>query len=773
MQALRVLAAAARVTAVALVASVALSHPSAAQQRDSVKARLDTAYRVQGIEVTATAADKVPVQPIQMLTLPTTASLTITQARQTVNIMDTEDAVKYMPSVMMRKRNNGDGQTVMGTRIWGVGGSARSLVFADGLLLSTLIGNNNTFASPKWGLVAPIEIARVDMMNGPYSAAYAGNSMGAVMEITTRLPDRLEGAISQTTSLQAHNLYGTKKTFGTMQTSGALGNRMGNLSVWLSGNYQNSHSQPIGYVTAATNPAGTTGAFAATNKLGANANILGATGLLHTHMANGKVKAAYAITPTLHAAYTFGFWRNDASSAVSSYLTTAAGAPTFAGQAGFASGFYSLDQFHGSHSLSLRSDMKKDWDFDLSGNYYRMNKDRQILPTTSAAADTTYGTAGRVAMLEGTNWYTLDVKGAWHRGGAEAKHTVTGGAHLDRYELHNPTYNTADWRVGTTTTIATEGDGKTRTMAAWAQEQWKVSSRFNLTVGARVESWRAYDGFNQNGLVQVTQPVVTGKKFSPKAIIDWIASPYWVVTLSGGQAYRFATASELYQLVSTGTTFTSPQPNLRPENALSGELRIQRRFEQGKAQVSFFGQDVHDAIISQFQPLVAGSSILYSYLSNVDHVHAGGIELLGVYNKVFIDGLQVNGYVTWLDARIKAITGSPSAGTTASAAIGKFLPNIPKWRFGFTTTYRPTSAWAFTYAGRYSSMLYTTLDNTDVKNPNVYQGFTKWFVMDARVNFTRRHYSASLGVDNLSNQKYFLFHPFPQRTVVGELKFQF
>jgi iron complex outermembrane recepter protein len=35
-----------------------------------------------------------------------------------------------------------------------------------------------------------------------------------------------------------------------------------------------------------------------------------------------------------------------------------------------------------------------------------------------------------------------------------------------------------------------------------------------------------------------------------------------------------------------------------------------------------------------------------------------------------------------------------------------------------------------------------------------------------------RHWSASLGVDNLLNRKYFLFHPFPQRTLVGGAKYK-
>jgi iron complex outermembrane receptor protein len=35
----------------------------------------------------------------------------------------------------------------------------------------------------------------------------------------------------------------------------------------------------------------------------------------------------------------------------------------------------------------------------------------------------------------------------------------------------------------------------------------------------------------------------------------------------------------------------------------------------------------------------------------------------------------------------------------------------------------------------------------------------------------KKNWSAAIGIDNLNNDKYFLFHPFPQRTVVAELKF--
>ncbi|MEO8337626.1 MAG: TonB-dependent receptor plug domain-containing protein, partial [bacterium] len=306
---------------------------------DTTRSRRDSVAKLGVVKVTAERVERISGKPLQLLTLPVTASVTARKVEQTINVIDAEDAVKYLPSVTLRKRNNGDTQAVMGTRVWGYNSSARSLIFADGVPLSALIANNNTLGGPRWGLVSPGEIARIDMMYGPFSAAYAGNSMGAVMEITTRMPDSLGGSIGQSQALQRFDLYGTQNTYGTAQTTADIGNRFGKFSFLASGNYQSSNSQPLTYVTSATFPTGTTGGFAEQNKLGASANVLGATGLLHTGMSNGKLKAAYDFTPTLRGTYTFGFWRNDADASVDTYIAKA-NTPTYAGQAGFANGFY-------------------------------------------------------------------------------------------------------------------------------------------------------------------------------------------------------------------------------------------------------------------------------------------------------------------------------------------------------------------------------------------------------------------------------------------------
>ena len=249
----------------------------------------------------------------------TSASITAAEIEQKINVVDTEDAVKYLPSLFVRKRNNGDTQPVLATRTSGLGASARSLVYADDILLSALIANNNTIGAPRWGLVAPEEIKRIDFLYGPFSAAYPGNSAGGVLLITTRMPEKFEMTAKQTEAFQTFDRYNTKGTFRTDQTSVSVGDRKDNFSYFLSGNFQNSFSQPLAWVTTRRRgsqriPAGTTGAIPALNRTGGVAPVVGAGGLLHTEMANVKGKFAWDITPLVKATYTIGYWSNDARS---------------------------------------------------------------------------------------------------------------------------------------------------------------------------------------------------------------------------------------------------------------------------------------------------------------------------------------------------------------------------------------------------------------------------------------------------------------------------
>ena len=92
-------------------------------------------------------------------------SITSKQIEETINLKDPEDAVKYMPDLFVRKRNDGDNQAVLATRNWGLNSSARTLIFYDDILVSALIANNNTNGSPHWNF----DFARSDRSGSIFS----------------------------------------------------------------------------------------------------------------------------------------------------------------------------------------------------------------------------------------------------------------------------------------------------------------------------------------------------------------------------------------------------------------------------------------------------------------------------------------------------------------------------------------------------------------------------------------------------------------------------
>jgi iron complex outermembrane receptor protein len=97
---------------------------------------------------------------------------------------------------------------------------------------------------------------------------------------------------------------------------------------------------------------------------------------------------------------------------------------------------------------------------------------------------------------------------------------------------------------------------------------------------------------------------------------------------------------------------------------------------------------------------------------------------------------------------------------------------VPRRRATLVLTWRESETASLTLAGRYSSRSFGTIDNSDIVT-HTYQGFEGFLVADARANFRiGKHWNAAFGVENLTNEKYFLFHPFPHRSFTGELTFR-
>jgi iron complex outermembrane receptor protein len=696
---------------------------------------------------------------------------------ETVNAFNTEDLLRNLPSLIVRKRHIGDTQAPIATRTSGVGASARSLIYADGVLLSALIGNNNTSASPRWGMISPEEVERIDVLYGPFSAGYPGNSIGAVVNITTRPPETLEATLTARASVQHFEQYATEGIFPAYQLAATAGDRNGRFAWFLSANHLESRSQPLAYVTvprpATTGSAGTpvSGAFPDLNRTGAPIYVIGASGVEDHRQDNLKLKLALELTPSLRVTWRGGLFLNDTESEAETYLAGPGGG-VFAGPvniegravaipaSAFSNNVYLQDERHWMQALSIDGEAGA-FEWRLVGSLYRFDEHVQRIAGGALPAAASGG-PGSIVRLDGTGWRTLDATAKWRPSRA---HEIAFGAHHDSFRLESNRYAASDWRHGGQGALTQAARGVTETLALWAEDRVRVSRAVQLTLGLRQEWWRATGGFNFSAAppLSVDQPGRSRSAVSPKATIRWLPADSWSLTLSAGQAYRFPTVSELYQAIATGPTITVPDPNLRPERARSAELAAEYRPGEARFRVSLFGERIRDALISQSAPLVPDSTALFNYVQNVGSVRTYGLELSFDWPDFLVDGLSLGASATLVDPEIVSDPAFP-------AAEGKDTPQVPRRRATAVLTYRAGDSASLSLSGRYASRSYGTIDNSDPVS-FTFQGFGRYLVVDARATFRiDERFEFAVGVDNLTDDRYFLFHPFPGRSLAVEAR---
>jgi len=705
----------------------------------------------------------------------TKESVDAAKLRETVNLRNSEDSLRYFPSLFVRKRHIGDTQAPLATRTSGVGASARSLVYADGILLSALIGNNNNFASPRWGMVSPEEIEHVDVLYGPFSAEYPGNSIGAVVNITTRMPEKLEASTTLAGNLQHFDQYATRGSYPAYQFAGTVGDRIGAFTWFASANHVDSKSQPLAYVTVnrptASSAVGVpvTGAFEDLNRLGQPIYVVGAGGFEHQRQNNLKLRLGLDLSNSIKLSWRTGLFLNDTASHARTYLADASGSPIYAGPvniqghtvtvpaSAFSNQVYRFDERHWLHAATIEQSTDAFF-WSLIGSIYDYAKDEQRIPSTALPA-AKIGGPGSIVRMNGTGWRTLDLH-AYSR--SIQGHDLHGGAHYDGFTLKSRRFATDDWIDGPAGALTQESTGDTRTLALWAEDHWTISPAFMLTMGARYEWWKAYDGrnFNAAPALDVDQPSRTAQGLSPKVSLRWEPAHRWSVNLSAARALRFPTVSELYQAISTGPTISIPNPDLRPEKANSAELAVERTLRGGSIRISLFREGIKDALIAQSAPL-NNSTQLFNYVQNIGRVRTNGAEL-AIEKRNLVPHFDLSASVTFADTKIVSDPTFP-------AAEGKMIPQVPRRKATIVATWRPTDRLSLTGAARYSSRMFGTVDNSDVVG-HTFQGFEGYFVADARAVYRLTpKIDIAAGVENLTDERYFLFHPFPGRTFTAEL----
>ena len=772
------------------------------------------AESVQQLDEMVIKSDK-PAVPINLPA--TTEGVTAKQIAESVNSVSSAGALLYLPSVHVRERFIGDVNGGLAMRMYGVNSSAETIVYANGLLLSNFL-TNSCCPGPRWGMVSPEEIDRVDVIYGPFSALYPGNSVGGVVLMTTHMPTQFEAHAKLDVFGQNFKLYGTDDNFTGGHGSASLGNKVGDWSFRLSGDRLDNHSHPTDFTAAKAKTGAPAAAGQYTDVTGAhfdrdianNSRVTtAATNMDHTVKDDGTIKVAYDFSPTVRATYTGNIWQNTSDKSNDSYLRDAAG-NTIYGTGG--AGTYKYVRINGQdysvtapsmshadaeyhmHGLSVKSQSGGTWDWEATASYF--NQDKDVTRASSGNFGTTPSTdasAGTITFTDGTGWQNLDLRGEWRPGGdLKSEHQVSFGFHTDTYATKLDRYilGAGSWRTSAAGALDISSRGETNTQALYLQDAWQLAPAWKLVAGGRAESWKASNGSNYAAGANVTYRDSSVDAFSPKVSLSYQASDDWALRGSFGRGTRFPTVGELFKnvgitIVGGGTptaaqiaafpvpynTAKTNNPNLKPESADSWEFTAERFLENGLWRTSLFGEEKRDALISQSDiATLPGFSI--SSVQNIDKTRTYGVETSLQTKDMLIRGLDLSGSVAYIHSRIAKNTANPGLENT-------LLPLIPVWRASLLGVYHASDKLSYSLGYRYSGMQHSGLFNTTTMqypdpNPDTYRGRSSFGVFDAKVHYkVAKQWSASVGIDNIGNLKYFTLYPYQQRTFFGSVKFDY
>lgn len=690
------------------------------------------------------------------------------------NAINVEDLMKYAPNFFVRKRYIGDANGVPGFRGTHSTQSARTYVLVDGLLLSNYLGNSFSFP-PKWGVVGPGEVQQFDIVYGPYSARYPGNSMGGVVSITTRAPQKNEAFVTLQGFAQPYQQYATDETFKgyTFESGFALKQNDGPFSLRGSFRHFANKGQPMSWsqLTASKKTSGieVTGAVSDPDLITQTPIFAAASSDDNTQ---DQLRLRSDLTfDTWSLSALLVYWTTDSNTTQpTTYLKDINGAPVYSGTVKIAGKYWDTAALN--LSLSERTEILTglgakgtlaDWDVSANISHFWLDKSKAY--TSSGYNNGVNNGPGTYTLVDPSGWWMLDTQMSQLIG----SHDISFGLTANLYETDSKTFNTQNWRAASAPSLAIKTEGKSRLMGVFAEDELHITDDLSITAGIRQDHWKAYDGsiaqVNNGSIKSQTYAERTETKTNGSLSSQWTFAPGWMAQISLATATRLPTVGELFQGKFDSSGVFDPNsfdPNLKPETSKDANIMLRHEFANARVTGSIFYQDVEDFIFS-FEHINPVGAKLTSFV-NVDQVRQTGAEIIVETFDWLTEGLDMDLNLAYIDDKILKNSWLP-------ISEGNQFPRIPYWRINGQARYSFATDWRLSSGFRYGSRPNTNLEGT--QRGDTYGYSSEQFILDGRLSYqVNPSTEVSFGIDNINNDKAWAFHPFSQRTYLAEVKWK-
>jgi iron complex outermembrane receptor protein len=715
-----------------------------------------------------------------------------------VNATNTEDLMKYAPDFFVRTRFPGDSNGVPGFRGTHSTQSARALVMVDGFVVSNFLGNSFGFA-PKWGVVGPGEVEQFDIVYGPYSARYAGNSMGGIVNITTRDPAGTEAFARVQLLSQPYRQFGTQDTYRGLSGEAGVGFKQkdGPWSLRLSARHFRNDGQPMAFYglapVAGTGGTVVTGAIVDPKQVEAKAAGTGLENVPAASLAAGQIPVipGVAATPIFAAqspaAITqdqaklkigyddgsvtgqllFAYWHNvDRQYAPDCYLRDTAGNVVCDGTVRVGAQSYRASGVNFARTVrdefllggKIAAPLGGDWTARLAVSTYQVVRSDAFQSSSYTTGKS--GGAGSVTSAGPTGWGTGDVSVERKGGAAEVAFGLSGSF----YRTESGISALPNWESKSGAILNTRTFGKTRMLSSWGEAVLRLSPAASVTAGLRYDNWRAYGGGIKTAAATGLYPVRREDALSPKLTAQVELPGRRRVQLSLATATRFPTVGELFQggLLSDGSFNSGFDPSLKPERSLDANLLVAQDVGPVRLTGSLFYQRVRNTIFQFFG--LNQNGLLVSNYKNIDLTRQYGLEGIVETRNWPVRGMAVEGNVAWIDSRTLRNASAP-------LAEGVMFPRIPRWRINGTIRQDLGRGVQAALGLRYASR-----PNTDIfgrVRGDTFGFASELFALDAKLNWQATdNLRLSAGVNNITNDRAWVFHPYPQRNFLIEAEWR-